>query len=412
MPDAHPARESLKEVIRSRRVGNWDLTEPLGRGGQGTTWRAIWKGVDHSLTRISLNGGDLRRSVVKLMLPPDPQEWAIPATEYAAFLETQVEHFVRECEVLAGIKSPFIPLFLGIGREQTQAGWSVPWFAVELIAGRTLGEQRAGVGPLDHHQILELAHDILSALSAVHDTGLVHLDLKPDNVMLEPAKSRLIDFGLATQAYRIQRGSSGTPGYFAPEQLDGVTDERDFAPEVDLYKLGITLAVAAGIDLADLWGVDPYGPRDVLVAAMRRGVRLDVLTPIVRDVVAPLLAFKPSERGTANATLARVTALLPADSWRANGTVPAPAESDTTIRPPDAGSPVRSAAAAVGGAPEANVGAKVVVVDQMGLDWKGVVVGLDPKRHGAVLVRLESARGTSNVRSYPLERVTRGKALK
>ncbi|WP_292836857.1 hypothetical protein [Microbacterium sp.] len=68
--------------------------------------------------------------------------------------------------------------------------------------------------------------------------------------------------------------------------------------------------------------------------------------------------------------------------------------------------------AAEAGRGTANVGAKVVVVDRLGLDWTGVVVGVDTKRPGNILVKHESTRGAENVRSYPLNQVVRGTPLK
>ncbi len=424
MTARHPAQESLREVIRSGQAGNWKLTENLGRGGQGTTFRAVWTKEAASLTRIALGGEHQQRSVVKLMIPPDPTDYPIPSAKFEQLLDHLVNEFIAECMVLDSLDNPYIPDFYQAGRQSAKAGWAVPWFAVELIEGRSLASQRKIAGPLDQNQLLELAHDMLSALSALHAAGLVHLDLKPDNVMLEPGKSRLIDFGLATQANRVQPGISGTPGFFTPEQLDQVVEERDFAPEVDLFKLGVTLAWASGIDLPDLWQADPFGPPPTLLAAMKRGAHLGALKPAVRQVIAPLLSFEPARRGSAAAALEQVRALLPPGSSRSSaketgeGTKPAsqspgrpqPA-SPKPPRPRPAATPRSEPQPQVGGR-AANVGARVVVVDRLGLDWAGVVVGADPKRPGNILVRHESTRGNENVRSYPLEQVVRGAPLK
>lgn len=425
MVTLHPAQESLREVIRSGQVGNWKLTENLGRGGQGTTFRAIWSKETSSLTQVALGGHQQHRSVVKLMIPPDPSDYPVPTARFDDFLEHLVGAFVEECMVLDSIRNPYIPDFFQASRQDANAGWPVPWFAVELIEGRSLSAQRKLSGPLDQNQLLELAHDLLSALDALHSAGLIHLDLKPDNVMLEPGKSRLIDFGLATQAYRVQPGISGTPGYFAPEQLDDIVEERDFAPEVDLFKLGVTLAWAAGIDLPDLWGVDPFKDQSALHRSIRNGANLSSLKPAVRHVVAPLLSFDPTRRPTAGAALEQVKDALPTGSSRASTkarSVSPPRPQRTSLTPaakapaaasnkaPTPARPVTPAPTPTKG--EANVGAKVVVVDRLGLDWAGVVVGSDPKRPGNVLVRHESTRGNENVRSYPLNQVARGAPLK
>lgn len=422
MAALHPAQASLQEVVQGRQVGNWELTEPLGRGGQGTTWRAIWKREDHSLTRVGVAGGQLNRGVIKLMLPPGPDEVPIPAARFDAWLAGEAKAFLFEAMVLSKIDSPYIPGVFEAATQQTRAGWDVPWFATELISGRSLAEQVGTVGPMDQNQLLDLAHDILSALAAIHHVGLVHLDLKPDNVMLEPGKARLIDFGLVTKANQKGR-LGGTPGFFTPEQLDEVIEERDFAPAADVFKLGVTLAIAAGVRLPDIWDTDPFGEDETVRRAMSKGPRLTSLSPVPRDVIAPMLAFDPRARPTAAAALEQVRDLLPAGSSKGSGKAHAggAAARPAQPKPPQpAERPARAASAGQGQAPvaaaagrgNANVGAKVVVVDRLGLDWTGVVVGEDTKRPGNILVKHESTRGAENVRSYPLTQVVRGTPLK
>lgn len=324
-----------------------------------------------------------------------------------------------EAIALSKIESEYIPLVFEAAVQKTKAGWDVPWFATELISGRSLAEQLGTAGPMDQNQLLDLAHDILSALKAIHNAGLVHLDIKPDNVMLEPGKARLIDFGLVTRANETGP-LGGTPGFFTPEQLDDVIEARDFAPAADLFKLGVTLAVAAGVRLPDLWATDPYGDDETVMRAMQRGARLTALKPPVQKVLAPMLAFDPRQRPTADAALQQVRDLLPSGSAKGSGKALGAAK---RILPPQATQNPAQAAAAPRHSPQAeraaspatpgqaNVGAKVVVVDRLGLDWTGEVVGLDSKRPGNILVRHDSARGNANTRSYPLNQVVRGTPL-
>lgn len=431
MAGLHPAQAALQEVIQSRRVGNWELTEPLGRGGQGTTWRAIWKKDNQSLTHVGVAGGRLSRGVIKMMLPPAPDEVPIPPARFNAWLEGEAKGFLFEAMVLSKIESEYIPGVFEAAMQKTNAGWDVPWFATELISGRSLAEQLGSAGPMDQNQLLDLAHDILSALSAIHHAGLVHLDLKPDNVMLEPGKARLIDFGLVSRANEKGR-LGGTPGFFTPEQLDDIIEEKDFAPAADIFKLGVTLAVAVGVRLPDIWASDPYGEDATVRRAMQQGARLAGVKPAVREVVAPMLAFDPLQRPTAAAALQQVRDLLPMGSAKGSGRASAGAKPVQISQPARqsarAAAGFKSAPAARPEAPrllspaahvppaagnvQANVGAKVVVVDRLGLDWNGVVVDLDSKRPGNILVRHDSTRATYNVRSYPLEQVVRGAPLK
>ncbi len=416
MAKLHRAQAALQEVIQGRHVGNWELTEPLGRGGQGTTWRAIWQKENQSLTRVAVAGGRLNRGVIKLMLPPAPDEVPIPPARFDAWLDSEAKGFLFEAMALSKIDSEYIPGVFEAAMQKTNAGWDVPWFATELISGRSLAEQLGTAGPMDQNQLLDLAHDILSALAAIHHAGLVHLDLKPDNVMLEPGKARLIDFGLVTRANEKGR-LGGTPGFFTPEQLDEVVEEKDFAPAADIFKLGVTLAIATGVNLGDLWGVHPRSEDADLRRAMEKGARLTGVKPAMREVIAPMLAFDPNQRPTAAKALEQVRDLLPAGSAKASGRagsarlVPIPQPAQQSARAAAAGqkppAPVaKPAAKPVKG--QANVGAKIVVVDRLGLDWTGVVIGLDEKRPGNILVRHESTRGNENVRSYPLNQVVRG----
>lgn len=416
----HPAQAALQEVIQRRRVGHWELTEPLGRGGQGTTWRAIWKKDGQSLTRVAVDGGTLDRAVIKLMLPPSPDDVPVPAARFDEWLEREANEFLNEAVALSKLDSPYIPKVFQAAREQSQSGWAVPWFATELISGRSLSEQVGSQGPLDQNQLLDLAHDILSALAAIHGVGLVHLDLKPDNVMLEPGKARLIDFGLVSRA-NVRGRFGGTPGFFAPEQLDDVVEERDFAPAADIFKLGVTLAIAAGVRLRDLWGTDPFGEDDAVRRSMRKGPKLDALTPHASRVIAPMLAFLPEGRPTAVQALAQVRNLMPSGSARGGGRAGAdsPPVRAQARQPAAKAAPARRAGQKADAVPRAaadkgnaNVGARVVVVDRLGLDWTGVVVGVDSKRPGNILVKHDSTRGSDNVRSYPLGQVVRGKPLK
>jgi serine/threonine protein kinase len=365
-------------------------------------------------------GGHLNRAVIKLMLPPAPGDVPVPRARFDEWLDREAKSFLLEARVLSKIDSPYIPGVYEASLEKTTAGWSVPWFATELISGRSLAEQVGTQGPMDQNQLLDLAHDILAALAAIHHVGLVHLDLKPDNVMLEPGRARLIDFGLVSTANQKGR-FGGTPGFFAPEQLDEVIEERDFAPAADLFKLGVTLAIAAGVRLPDLWGTDPYGDDETVRRAMQRGAHLDSLKPLLRDVIAPMLEFEPRSRPTAALALQQVRGFLPAGSAKASPKVAA-AKGFSAL--PGPLQPARLSARAVAAtkspvpwaAPvesaQANIGAHVIVIDRLGLDWQGVVVGVDSRRPGNVLVRHESTRGNENVRSYPLEQVVRGAPLK
>jgi serine/threonine protein kinase len=408
--------KALREVQKNRVVGNWELTEPLSRGGQGVTWRAIWKSDKQSAVTAVMVGSEIHKSVVKLMIPPSPTDLPVPAARYAQVLEHIADEFFNEFAILSHLDCPYIPKFYQADRQATKAGWKVPWCAIELVEGRSLADQRKKHGPIKEGPLLEVAHDVLTALDAIHTAGLVHLDLKPANVMLEPGRAILIDFGIAGQANAAQHGIAGTPGFFPPENLDDQLERKDFSPAVDLFKLGVTLASAAGIDPSDLWGLPPAAPnghgqfgdaglRHATRLAMRKGPNLDGLTTGLTQLVTTLLAFDPDRRGTARSILKQVESLQAAGPVAGVSTpkvAPTPASRKQAATP---------AAQSTGGK-AANVGAKIEVVDQLGLNWTGVVVNLDPKKANHILVRHESVRGASNIRSYPVSKVVKGTPLK
>ena len=121
----------------------------------------------------------------------------------------------------------------------------VDHIVMELIEARTLADVVADSGPLDERSALAVAQQLLDALGAAHDSGVVHRDVKPSNVMLG-ARGRvtLTDFGIAQAADdpRLTTTGSlvGSPGYLAPERLEG----QPATPASDLWSLGATLYYA------------------------------------------------------------------------------------------------------------------------------------------------------------------------
>jgi len=120
------------------------------------------------------------------------------------------------------------------------------YFAMDLCAD-SLGARIAREGPLPEEDILRLAHDIASALEFAHQQGVIHRDLKPDNVLIRSdGGAVLTDFGIAraVSGYVASTGVNmtiGTPHYLSPEQAQG----RRLDQRVDFYALGVTLYKAA-----------------------------------------------------------------------------------------------------------------------------------------------------------------------
>ncbi|GAA2565491.1 hypothetical protein GCM10010435_42810 [Winogradskya consettensis] len=149
------------------------------------------------------------------------------------------------------------------------------WLVLELVAGRTLGADP----PLTEREALDVGGQVLAALRAVHELGLVHGDVKPANVLRGPdGRVVLVDFGLTSAPRR-----TGSPGvvagsypYLAPEIIrDGV-----YSPESDLYALGMTL-----------------------YAAVTGSHHYDGPPPVLRPIIEGLLRPCPQQRREAGAML-------------------------------------------------------------------------------------------------------------
>src|SRR5262249_27999519 len=120
-----------------------------------------------------------------------------------------------------------------------------PYLVMEYIAGPTLGGRIAQETRLDPREAAGIALQVAEGLAAAHAAGLIHRDIKPGSILLDPAtgRAKIVDFGLARAAAdpaRLTREGTapGTPEYMSPEQVDapGRVDER-----ADVYGLGVTL---------------------------------------------------------------------------------------------------------------------------------------------------------------------------
>jgi serine/threonine protein kinase len=138
----------------------------------------------------------------------------------------------QEADIMSSVPHPHIVQILDF--DVTELG--VPFLVMELLAGRPLTESALSGAPLEPRAALHIIDQIAQALAAAHAQGIVHLDLKPDNVMLVPTDGRddfvkVIDFGISRAIWRDRPDDepliTGTPEYMAPEQARGVTEEID-----------------------------------------------------------------------------------------------------------------------------------------------------------------------------------------
>jgi len=196
-------------------LGPYRLERLLGQGG--FAWVFVGRDAD---------GTPLAIKVLKPRYAGDPQ------------FEPR---FRNESETASKLEHPHIIRI----RSVAKAGSHV-YFAMDLCAD-SLGARIAREGPLPEAEIVRVAHDIAAGLAFAHAQGVIHRDLKPDNVLLRSDGSAVItDFGIAraVSGYVASTGVNmtiGTPHYLSPEQAQG----RPIDPRADFYALGVTLYKAA-----------------------------------------------------------------------------------------------------------------------------------------------------------------------
>jgi len=204
-------REEGEREEMPRRLGPYVVQEKLGQGGMGV----VYKALDPQLQRLA---------AVKVL-----------ASELAADTKF-VARFQREARVLASLSSPYVAQIYFISELERP-----PFFAMEFIEGPTLGRVLADQGKLPLRRALELVTQMEQGLAHAAEKGIIHRDIKPDNVMLTlKGQVKLTDFGLVKVASGpglTSRGIVlGTPLYMSPEQARG--EEVDLRS--DIYSVGAT----------------------------------------------------------------------------------------------------------------------------------------------------------------------------
>jgi serine/threonine protein kinase len=200
--------------------GKYLLGEKLGQGGYGTVYAATQR--------------DLGRPVAIKVLHGE--------LSYDA-----VMRFEREARAAAALGHPNIVQVTDFSAQPGEP----PYLVMEMLAGETLGSVLRRVGRLPAARVAWIAHQVLAALDAAHRAGIVHRDVKPDNVFLVSSTGvedfvKLLDFGIAkldvhgpTQL-TATGAMLGSPAYMSPEQVKSL----DVDPRTDLYAVGATMYLA------------------------------------------------------------------------------------------------------------------------------------------------------------------------
>ena len=150
------------------------------------------------------------------------------------------ERFLREVQVISRLEHPRIARLLDFG----EGDWVI-YYVMEFVPGPTLKEHLVRVRRASVADVVHLADDVLSAVAHAHQQGIVHRDVKPENIVLSPSGAVLLDFGIAKAVAasgndRLTRSgfAVGTSTYMSPEQITG---EEDIDHRSDLYSLGCVL---------------------------------------------------------------------------------------------------------------------------------------------------------------------------
>jgi serine/threonine protein kinase len=217
-----------------------------------------------------------------------------------------VRRLGEEAAMLDRLRHPAVNRLLADGHDH-----AVPHLVIEYVEGPNLADLLEENGPLAPADAVRLGMQIACGLHHVHTRGLVHLDIKPANVILHEGRAVIIDFDIARPIGESAGPAQphGTVGYMAPEQCR----KLPFSPSMDVFSLGALLYEAVtGVDAFPAGSVGDGGPPE-LVRRPRRARRLrPEVPPALDDAIALLLSRSPRRRPpSAVAVLRLLDASLP-----------------------------------------------------------------------------------------------------
>jgi eukaryotic-like serine/threonine-protein kinase len=293
-------------------AGRYRLQELIGRGAMGEVWLA----EDQLLHRTVA----VKQLLAERATGDDP---------------THAERVMREARIAGRLNHPN-----AVAVHDLVVSDGVPLVVMEYVKGESLGARIRERGPLPPAEAARLIADVAGALAAAHAAGIVHRDVKPDNVLIgQDGTVKLVDFGIAKaseDAGLTQTGMTiGTPSYIAPEVARGGVP----APSADIWSLATTLYTAVE-------GHPPFGGGN-------EGA-LVVLTRIINDPIPPpqhagpltptimrMLDRDPSRRPSAASVRTLLTAAATGSSVATSDSatvVGVPLASQTTVSVPGHGS--------------------------------------------------------------------------
>jgi eukaryotic-like serine/threonine-protein kinase len=253
-----------------RTLGPYQLGEVIGRGAMSEVYRA------------SHAAGAAAVKVLQRDLVADP---------------AQVKRFLREAEIVSGLKSPHVVRVLSFGNFGGNGHLEEPpYIAMELLEGHDLAWHLRRERRMPPTRVLDLIDQVAHALTEAEAAGVVHRDLKPQNLFCALTGWKVLDFGvskLSTTSGTLTRNNIvGTPGYMAPEQARG----EEVGPSADVFSLAV-IAYRALTGRPAFAGKDmPQVLFDVCYVQPTQPSRLLLLPEDVERVLALGLAKNPAER--------------------------------------------------------------------------------------------------------------------
>src|SRR5690242_2331835 len=212
-PSASASGTELRAHIERVLSAHYEVDSEIGRGGMGVVYRAKDK--------------RLKRTVAIKVLPPE-----------LAFQSAIKTRFLREAETAAQLSHPNIVPIYSVDEAE-----SLVFFVMAYISGDNLAKRLHDTGVLNTDDVRRVSREVADALAYAHERGVVHRDIKPDNILLDSTTGRAMvtDFGIARASEGDNRLTAtgmaiGTPAYMSPEQAAG---DRQIDGRSDLYSLGV-----------------------------------------------------------------------------------------------------------------------------------------------------------------------------